>query len=239
MKRALACITLLVSLCAAQTFEVASIRQNQSGDRHSNISVPDGPDGARLITQNVSLMTLIQRAYGVRQYQVEGPDWLRDPKFDIQAALPTGVRRDKIPPALQALLAERFKLALHRETRELPIYALIVAKGGPKMQAASEPNSTSGTWQDRGHYKAQNESLAHFCEILSLNLTRPVIDMTQLGGRYDFAIDYTDERGSDDSADAPSLFTALQEVLGLKLETRRGPVEMLVLDHVETTATEN
>jgi uncharacterized protein (TIGR03435 family) len=110
-----------VCSCFGQKFEVASVRPNESGDTHSGFSISGGDDGARLTGQNVSLLNLIQRAYDVRAYQIAGPDWLRDAKFDVVAALPTDSPKEKIPPALQALLAERFNLAFHRGTREMPI----------------------------------------------------------------------------------------------------------------------
>ena len=241
MIRAVVCGALVVSACAGQSFEVASVRQNLTGDTHSDFSISGGNDGARLTTQNVSLLTLIQRAYDVRAYQVAGPDWLRDVKFDVAATLPADTPREKIPAALRALLDGRFKLTLHRETRELPIYALIAAKGGVKLQATAAPDGNSGTWQGRGQYTARNETLAHFSEVLSRQLARPVIDMTDLAGGFDFAVEYAPEdgRAPSDAAGAPSLFTALQEKLGLRLEPRKGSVEMLVIDRVERTPTEN
>jgi uncharacterized protein (TIGR03435 family) len=221
-------------------FEVASIRPNQSGDRHSNFSEMDGNDGSKLTAQNVSLMNLIQRACGVKEYQIAGPEWLKGAKFDITAAMPANTPRNHVNPALRELLLDRFKLAFHRETKELPIYALVRTKGDPKLQPPADPDGQSGTWQGAGQLTGKHESMEHFAEVLSRVVDRPVIDMTGLSGAYDFKLDYAPDGSpaASDSANA-SLFTALQEQLGLKLESRKGPVEMLVIDRVEKVPTAN
>jgi uncharacterized protein (TIGR03435 family) len=220
-----------VSACAAQTFEVASIRPNLTGDTHSDYSV-SGNDGARLATQNVSLMTLIQRAYDVRQYQVTGPDWLRDVRFDINAVLPAAAPREQMAAALQAMLKERFHLVFHRETKEQSAYALMVGKGGSRMKSTADPEGTSGTWQTRGQYKVQNENMAHFCEVVSRQVGRPVLDATGLPGAYDFVLDY-------DPQDSMSLFVAIESKLGLKLESKKAAVDLMVIDRVEKSPTAN
>jgi uncharacterized protein (TIGR03435 family) len=225
------CMTLLVSAAAAQTFEVASIRPNSSGDTHSDYSV-SGEDGAKLATKNVNLITLIQRAFQVHQYQIAGPDWLTDARFDINATMPAGTERNQLPGALQAMLKERFGLALHRETKEQPVYALSIGGSGPKMQSTPDPQATSGTWQSRGQYKAVNENMAHFCDVLSRQLGKPVLDATGLSGAYDFVLDY-------DPQDGMSLFVAIEQKLGLRLESKKAPVELLVIDRVEKSPTEN
>jgi uncharacterized protein (TIGR03435 family) len=231
MKRIYVTTALFVSTCAGQSFEVASIHPNTSSSTHSDYSV-DGNAGARLTAENVSLMTLIQRAFGVPQYQVSGPDWLRDVKFNIHASLPAETPRQQMPVALQALLKERFLLGFHRDTKEQSVYVLTVGKGGSKMAATPDTNISSGTWQTRDQFKAQNENMAHFCEVLSRQLGRPVLDATGLGGAYDFMLDY-------DSQDSMSLFVAIESKMGLKLETKKAPVELLVIDRVEKSPTAN
>jgi uncharacterized protein (TIGR03435 family) len=220
-----------VPACAAQSFDVVSIHPNLSGSSHSDYSV-SGNDGARLTTQNVSLMTLIQRAFDVRQYQVAGPSWLTDVKFDINAVLPAGTPRQQIGGAIQSMLKERCQLAYHRETKEQSVYALMVGKDGSKMNPTPDPEATSGTWQTRGQYKAQNENMTHFCEVLSRQVGRPGIDATGLDGRYDFVLDY-------DPQDSMSLFVAIESKLGLRLETKKAPVELLVIDRIEKSPTAN
>jgi uncharacterized protein (TIGR03435 family) len=232
-------IALLVSSAAAQSFEVASVRLNLSRDERGYYSVA-GQNGAKLAVQRMNLLSLIQRAYNVREYQVSGPDWLKRVKVDIKARLPADIPRTEVAAALQSLLAERFKMSVHRETRELPVYVLTVAKGGAKIKSAADPTGTARIYQIRGLYKARNESIANFSQMLSLTLDRVVTDMTGLTGTFDFVLDYAplDPRFSD-PAGARSIFTALQEQLGLKLESRKGPVELLVIDAVRKTPTEN
>jgi uncharacterized protein (TIGR03435 family) len=220
-----------VSACAAQSFEVASIRPNLSGDGHSDYSI-SGNDGARLTTRNVSLMTLIQRAFQVRQYQVSGPGWLTDTKFDINAALPADAPREQMAAALQAMLKERFQLTFHRETKEQSTYALTVGKEGSKLKLTPDPEASSGTWQSRDQYKAQNENMAHFCEVLTRQVGRPVVDATGLAGAYDFVLNY-------DPQDSMSLFVAIEATLGLRLESKKTPVELLVIDRIEKSPTAN
>jgi uncharacterized protein (TIGR03435 family) len=232
-------IALLVSSAAAQSFEVASVRLNVSRDERGYYSVA-GQNGAKLAVQRMNLMSLIQRAYDVREYQVSGPDWLKHVKVDIKAKLPADTPRTEMTTALQALLAERFNMTVHRETRELPMYVLTVAKGGAKIKPAADPKGTARIYQLRGLYKARNESIANFSQMLSRTLDRAVTDMTGLTGTFDFALDYAplDPRFSD-PAGAQSIFTALQEQLGLKLESRKGPVELLMIDRMEKTPTKN
>jgi uncharacterized protein (TIGR03435 family) len=232
-------IALLVSSAAAQSFEVASVRLNVSRDERGYYSVA-GQNGAKLTVQRMNLLSLIQRAYNVREYQVSGPDWLKSVKVDIKARLPADTPRTEMAAALQSLLIERFHMAVHREARELPMYVLTVAKGGAKIKPAADPKGTARIFQLRGEYKARSESIANLSQMLSRTLELAVTDMTGLTGRFDFVLDYAplDPRFSD-PAGARSIFTALQEQLGLKLESRRGPVEVLVIDGMEKTPTKN
>jgi uncharacterized protein (TIGR03435 family) len=218
---------------------VASVRLNVSRDDRGYYSVA-GQNGAKLAVQRMNLLSLVQRAYNVREYQVSGPDWLKSVKVDIKAKLPADLPRTEMTGALQSLLAERFHMTVHRETRELPLYALTVAKGGAKIKPAADAKGTARIYQLRGLYKARNESIANFSQMLSRTMDRVVTDMTGLTGTFDFVLDYSplDPRFSD-PAGARSIFSALQEQLGLKLESRKGPVEVLVIDRMEKTPTKN
>jgi uncharacterized protein (TIGR03435 family) len=239
MNRLALCLTLLVSACGAQSFEVASIRVNDRGDGNSNYSV-SGREGSHLAADNVTLISLLLRAFAVHEYQISGPDWLKDVRVDINARLPDSAPREQMAAALQLLLKDRFKLTFHRETKEATTYALVVGKGGSKLQPAADESGKYGTWVSRGQFKAQNETLDRFCDVLSRNLDRPVVDMTGLSGKFDFVLDYTpNDPKVLDPAGAPSIFTAVQEQLGLKLESRKGPMEMFVIDRIEKTPTEN
>jgi uncharacterized protein (TIGR03435 family) len=149
---------------------------------------------------------------------------------------------------LQKLLADRFKLTLHRTTKEFPVYELVTAKNGPKLKEveAGGSNTNSG----RGHMTATRISMQRLSEFLSRQVDRPVLDMTGLKGVFDLTLDWTPDESLSakkpgegevaiDAPKSPSLLTALQEQLGLKLQARRAPIEILVVDHAEKVPTEN
>jgi uncharacterized protein (TIGR03435 family) len=146
---------------------------------------------------------------------------------------------------LQALLMDRFKLAVHREKKDCPMYALVVGKNGPKLHEAEVGRSQSSTERSRGHLTAQRISMPTLAEALSAEVDRPVADMTGLKGAFDLTLEWApgesqwDARVIADSAVKPSIFTALQQQLGLKLEARKGPIEVLVIDHAERVPAEN
>jgi uncharacterized protein (TIGR03435 family) len=232
------------------------------------------PDG--LSATNCPLQLLIRSAYQLEDNQVSGaPAWLTSERYDIEAKMESSVverirrlsddeRRATRERMLQALLAERFKLAVHRETKELPEYALVIAKSGPKVQEAKPgetyPNGIKGPdgiaragfmRMGRGDLTAQGLSMSTVVRLLSQQLGRTVLDKTGLTGIYNFTLKWTPDEsqdgpfrgpepgqpgsGSSPSSDfsGPSIFTAIQEQLGLKLEPQKGPVEVLVIDHVE------
>jgi uncharacterized protein (TIGR03435 family) len=218
---------LLVCGAAAQSFDVASVRPAKGTDPRVGYFI-SGNTGAKLTVFNLTLEKLIERAYNVREYQVIGPDWLKGPKYEIKAKLPPGAPRDDMAAAVRTLLTDRFKLVTHRETKELPFYALKVAKDGPKLKAADGKGTTT---QIRGLYKARNETMARLCEMLSRLLERAVVDETGLKARYDFVVDYTPgDPHFTDPAGEVSIFKALRDQLGLTLESRKGPIEVLVVD---------
>lgn len=196
---------------------------------------------------NVSLRQLIVFAYQVHDFQIAGPDWLGSERFDIQAEGAEWANRPERPIILQNLLVERFKLALRHETKELPIFALVVAKNGLKLQSV-DPNGTSGITSSRGSMTLEKASMKEIVDSLSQRVDRPVIDETGLTGAFNGALHWTPDDaqpspgGTGDSAASdtgPSLFTAVQEQFGLKLIPQRGPVEVLVIDHVEKVPAEN
>jgi uncharacterized protein (TIGR03435 family) len=225
-------------IATAPAFEVASVRPTQHGrtlDGWSHSSA-DIPSPGRFVAENSSLDELIRFAYQVKDYQVSGPIWLNDDAecFDISAKTATETSTAQIRAMVQTTLAERLKLALHCETRELPVYALLPSKRGPKLNPAAG-NGRSSTRSAGGNVTATNVSMAEFAYQLSRWLKRPVFDQTQIPGIFDFALQY-DER---ETGERPSLFTALEEQLGLRLAPTKGPVEILVIDHVEKMPTDN
>jgi uncharacterized protein (TIGR03435 family) len=234
------------------TFEVASIKLNTSGDRGSGTN---GTKGELTIT-NATLKSIIQSAYNVREYSFSGPDWLGSVRFDINAKFPpeesTEITRERRQLTrqlmMQNLLAERFKLEAHRETKMLPGYTLVVTKKGAKLKPSERKDGTSIT-TNNGIMDGTGMSMKSLANMVSITLRGPVADMTGIEGSYDIKLEWsTDEGGGGGigstgeakSPDTrPSIFTALQETLGLRLEARKVPVEILVVDRVERTPTEN
>jgi uncharacterized protein (TIGR03435 family) len=238
IRRAIAILVCAAAL-RAQTFEVASVRVRKSDDK--SFYAIAGRFGPKLTVQNLSMMLLLQRAFDVRRYQVAGPAWLEQVKLDIKAKMPVSALREEVPAALQSLLKERFNLGFHRENRTLPYYVLSGGKSGSKLKPAANPRiPVSGTWKMRGTYVAKNDSMAHFCEELSRHIGFAVVNATELNGGFDFVLDFTpNDFHFSDPAGMPSLFNAVQNQLGLKLESKKGPVEMLVIDRLDRAPTRN
>jgi uncharacterized protein (TIGR03435 family) len=250
--RMLAMGVAISALTTAQLqFEVASIKPNHSGGNRMGISMEPG---GRFVATNVALKTLITMAYDLKDNQVSGlPGWADSDRFDITAKPESGTRvKDGDERVMiQALLADRFKLNFHKETRELPIYALVVAKNGLKMQA-SKGNANfdddagaksmpgpgrggPGIRRTRGEINGANVKVDMLADQLSSIVGRSVIDKTGLTGDYDFALKYTPDSADAAAADSPnpSIFVAVQEQLGLKLEAQRGPVDLYIIDRIE------
>ena len=228
------------------TFEAASVKPNKSGDR--NVSIRRSP--GRFTTTNTTLKMLITFAYDIRGHQLSGgPSWLDSDRYDIVAkAEGADPSEAQLKQMVQALLADRFQLTIHREMKEMPVYALVVGKNGSKLHQAegTGPQMRMG----RGQLTAQKVSLELFAKQLATQLGRSVIDSTGLKGDFDFKLEWTPDanqpmglkEGVDGPAPAdssgPTIFTAVQEQLGLKLEAQKGPVELLVIDRAEK-ASEN
>ncbi|HXR97294.1 MAG TPA: TIGR03435 family protein [Terriglobales bacterium] len=207
-------------------------------------------DPGRLTAKDMTLKGLIQAAYGLKAYQVVGPDWLSTEHFDVSAETTAAVPRDRIARLLQPVLEQRFQLVTHRETRIMPIYALTGA--GSKLKPAPEGESSGGftiSVNPQSLHLTGTSTMDDLTAMLGRQVDRPVINQTGIRGVYQIEIDYaptgtmhlnglTDRRSPDAGAetvavDGPaeaSLFTALREQLGLKLEARKGPIEILVID---------
>jgi uncharacterized protein (TIGR03435 family) len=226
-------------------FEVASIKPNKSGGGMSSVRITPG----QVFMENVSLRKCIALAYNVSENQdsaVAGPDWIRSEVYDIIAKFPPEtpleqVRPEQVRMMLQELLADRFKLRLHRESKEVPVYALMVGKTGAKLQESAS-GTPSGFSMGSGHIEGRAASMAALADRLSnasFQLGRPVLDRTGLKGAYDFTLDWTPDGAQEADATGPSLFTAVQEKLGLRLEAQRGLAEVLVIDSMARKPTEN
>jgi uncharacterized protein (TIGR03435 family) len=239
----MSCAAFGQSAAPPPAFEVASIKPAPP-QAPGRVSIRMSSDPGRLNYTNVSLSDLMAKAYGVQHNQISGPAWLDTERFDIVAKIPAGVAEDQIPRMFQALLADRFKLKLHSEKKQLPVYALVVLKTGPKLQKAESSSGLSGGLSlGRGHVSGK-VAMPWFADYLSLRVGRPVMDQTELDGAYVIALDWVPDSpevpdGASPGASGPSLFTALQEQLGLKLMATKGPVEFLVIDHMEKIPTEN
>jgi uncharacterized protein (TIGR03435 family) len=287
-------------------FEVASVKPAApiTGNR-IQVMLRGGPgssDPGQITYTNVTVKNVLTQAYGVKGFQISGPGWLDSGRYDIVAKLPRGATKAEFMAMLQNLLAERFKLTLHREKKDLQMYALVVGKNGPKLKELAQeaapkeggpvdgPAATMGkltmgrdgfpvlpaAMAGRGgmamtmmngnaRMTANGQTMAGLAEMLSGQLDLPVVDMTGLTGKYDYTLYFAPEglagmrlpgglppppppgeagggmpaASAPDAQSNPNLFTALQEQLGLKLEQRKGPVELLVIDHLERAPIEN
>lgn len=232
---------------ADPSFEVATIKPSKPDEKGNAILVR----GGRFSTINTTLLSLVEFAYEVQAHQVVGgPDWMASDKFDI-AAKPDapGAPSDKQwKSMLQKLLADRFQLKFHRENKEMSAYVLAVAKNGPKLtKSPGDPNGLPGLFfHALGQLYVQNATMKDFTHLMqSAVLDRPVVDQTGIRGRWNFVLKWTPDESQfgglgmkvpapSNAADAPPpLFTAIQEEIGLKLEARKAPVEVMLLDHVE------
>ncbi|MGA3186936.1 MAG: TIGR03435 family protein [Bryobacteraceae bacterium] len=265
-----ASVTLASFLALAQEFEAVSVKPTG----------PAGPgrgmrgDPGRMNMTGMTLNFLIQQAYDVRQYQISGGSgWVNSDRYDIVAKLPDNDGNRVLPPdpanftddqreawlrrrqaMLQALLADRFQLKVHRETKELSRFVLTVAKGGPKLKKNDSLVEASNIGHgminmDRGFLLGSQIPISDLILALSQIMGRTIVDRTLLNRKYDFELKWTPDQGSAGlsgvglpplGADAPprdpegpTIFTALQEQLGLKLDSGKGPVEIIVIDHAE------
>ena len=219
--------------CAAQPpleFDVASIKPAPPGPGNTTMKFEPG---GRFRATGAPLNALIQMAYGVKDFQVSrGPKWADSESYDaydIVAKPAAGVtlNRSQLKVALQALLADRFRLKIHREIKDLPMYSLVVAKNGPKLTKnidAPGPEATMGS----GQLKGSKISMSILAGMLAQLLDRTVRDDTGISGDFDVKLDWTPDQTAN--MDGPSIFSALQEQLGLKLNAQKGPVEMIIID---------
>jgi uncharacterized protein (TIGR03435 family) len=189
---------------------------------------------------NASLSDCLKYAYGiVSDAQLSGPDWIKskEVRFDIVAQAPPNTPHDQIELMLQSLLSQRLKVAIHHEQRELPHLALIVGKNGPKLKEARI--STASNSAARGRIIANNMQMRGLATLLSRFERQTVVDKTGLNGYFEFKLEWTPDDGNKPDDSGPSIFAALQEQLGLKLESRKGPLDVLVVDHADKIPTDN
>lgn len=229
---------------ALPSFDVASIKPaappNPGPGRSMFVGMKIDP--ARVTFSYMPLKSIIMNAYGIgTNRKIDGgPGWLDTEMYDITGTYPAGTPNEQMLLMVQSLLAERCKLAVHRENREQSVFAFTVAPGGSKLKPYGPANWGNGSRASRGHVELHNFTLAQFGNMLAGELGRFTIDRTGLAGPFDIVLDWTpaDMPADDPKANGPSLVTALQEQLGLKLESQKAPIKYLVIDHVENP-TEN
>jgi uncharacterized protein (TIGR03435 family) len=227
-------------------FEVATVKLAPPRTGTAGFVAMD-TDPAMIHYANITLKNLIAMAYRIDSERVlGGPQWLDTQMYDLAAKLPPNTPKDRVPAMLQALLAERFKLAVHRESKEQRVYFLVVGKGGPKLKDA-QPEEKQDLEQVRGsrlpmqmmrgRIVGRAVPVAMIAGALSRVAGYPVVDHTGLTNTIDVDLKWTPE--DNNKGDSPNLFAAIQEQLGLKLEPGKAPVEMLIVDGVERTPAEN
>ena len=248
---------------AQPAFEVASVKPAPPPS-DNRMRVGMSGDAGRVNFSNVTLIDVMARAYNVKAHQISGPDWLKSERYDIVATLPAGASKDQMPLMLQTLIAERFKLTLHRESKVMPVYALVVGKNGPKLHQADGQGGIRMSMGPKGLNLTGKVSIPMLVDALSRFTDRPVLDMTELKGTFDIDLSWKPDgqpggpvflgppggggrpaegggegKAPSEIADAPSIFAAVQESLGLKLEGRKNPVEILIVDHADKVPSEN
>lgn len=236
--------SVLAQTQAPPKFEVASLKPSPpSAADKININLGSLSHGT-LTLSNASLADCLRYAYSLtNNEQLAGADWIQSKmvRFDIVARAPADTPVAQIRLMLQTLLSERFRLASHQEQKELSYVALVVGKKGPKLQEAIEGSDAAGNKFLIGRIFSNHISMTMLATLLSRFTGQTVIDMTGLKGEYDLKLEWTpDNTGAAiDATDGPSLFAAVERQLGLKLDVRKGPVDVLVIDHAERVPVEN
>ena len=236
-----ACYVAMTGLARSQVstpaFEAATIkRSDPTADVGQMIRDP------RLVAlAHVSLQNLLAQAYRIKNFQISGPSWLASERFDIVATLPDGTTRNQLPAMLQGLLRERFRLALHQEQRTMSAYVLLPRRGATKLKASNAEVGDIRTSSTATRARLSGKvTMQYFAGLLSNMLDRPVVDMTEIKGVYDVDLEWSvDDATGRESDSTPSLSTVLQEKLGLRLDSRKTPVDIYVVDHVDRVPSEN
>ena len=247
-------VFLLILTCtlSAQTFDVASVRVNQAGsaggEGRTEESIASTPGS--LIMKNVTLRSCLKWAYGLRDFQVSGgPGWVSSARYDISAKAGQPVGDAELRKMLRSLLAERFQLTVREESKELPVYALVVLRVKPELKRSSGTEPAGGMRPGNGALEFRNTSMALFAERLAnrpLKLDRPVLDETGLEGGYDFSLKFADSMDTlkaaledIDRGTGQSIANVIQEQLGLKLNARKAPLPALVIERAVENPGEN
>jgi uncharacterized protein (TIGR03435 family) len=255
MSRRAPILALLASAVLAQTapqgeFDVASVKASAPPvqGRATAIGCKGGPgteDPAHLFCGNMSAELLIRRAYGITYLQLTGPEWLRTTQFDIAANVPAGATKEQVAEMWRNLLAERFRLKVHHESRETPQFDLVVAKNGPKLKPAPDDGvppkmgSLGRRRPDFTYLHFPKTTMAGLASTLSIQANQPVNDATGLTGNYDVELSWNPDFAVAGPDSPPELPKALQEQLGLDLKPKKALLDMLVVDRMDKTPSAN
>ena len=266
-------------------FEVASIKPSPPAAGRGEVTVimgcyrgPGTDDPSLFVCQNASLSNIVTVAYGIAYWLLSAPDWMSSTRFDVRATVPEGATKNGLQVMLQNLLADRFKLSVHHESREIQRYELKVAKGGPKFKEAApseakapdsappsafppkfdtngcpvvDPRGGGMFTRTKARWYWPDTTMERLVSMLSAQMRGPVADLTGLNVKYTIDLCWNPDnsvRASAPGADSatlpsepsgPTLMQALQDQLGLRLESKKGPVDFLVVDHAEKSPTEN
>jgi uncharacterized protein (TIGR03435 family) len=215
MMRFLAALCASLALAQPPAFEAASIKPAAPAARGGRTTT----SGDRINFANTTLLNVLARAYTIRGFQIEGPSWIKTDRYDILAKAPDNTPKDQIPLMLQGLLTERFQLKLHRESKEMQVYFLVTGKGQPKYLSS---DSTGGR-------VLKNHTMLQLADMLSFIVQRLVFDRTNLPGAYNIPLEMSQEELRKSDGSAPSIFTIVESI-GLKLDSRKAPVEVIVVD---------
>jgi uncharacterized protein (TIGR03435 family) len=208
---------------------------------------PGTSDPGLLTCKNLTLYSYVAMAYDIQRFQYAGPDWLESVGFDVTAKIPPETTLSQCKQMVQSLLRDRFKLVVHRQPKELPGYDLVVAKNGPKFKESDAEAGKADpflppTWQPGGGMRMHSPqaTMQQFINLLLPFVGAPVTDLTGLKGTYQFSLAWMPDRTTMAARDStPDLMLAMEEQLGLKLTKKKDSVDMLVIDHIEKTPTEN
>ncbi len=268
MIRSVILISAALWSASAQEFEVASVKPAHSETgRFTMTGGPGTGDPGRISYTNIPLRRVLLDAFDLKNYQLNGPDWLDTLRYDITARVPQGTSLDQFHAMMRNLLVSRFRMTLHRESKEMPVYGLVEAKSGIKIRAVAQPGGprgeemaivkrqegrdgfpvvdlpTSGlvieTRNGAARITAKEVTMARFADFLVRQAGRPVFDETKVPGVYTFELYFTPEGPNASSSPEPDLFAALTQQLGLRLDASRGPVELVVIDRANKEPAEN
>ncbi len=258
MRPTIVAVLAFSTLSAQTVFEVASVKPSGPNSIRGSNGGPGTSDPGLFSFSSATLQDILFRAYGLADVQqIVGPKWLDQETYDFICKIPPGATKEHFQMMLQNLLAERFKLALRHQTKDFPVYELVTSKNGPKLKESTEaslaePPCGKGAFGVRaGEYRfnpqvhaqliARVEPVSALATALRNSAGRVIIDKTGLTGKYDLTLEFSQrplEPGAEDDP-FPGLLDAIQQQLGLTLEDKKAPFDVLVIDHVEKIPTEN